>query len=268
MQIISINYSEKPMGLTSHYHNCHQIIYIVSGNIKLTVNNKTYLAKSNSLLLLSRFEEHSIKVLGTEYKRFSLNISPASEFGERDDRLLSSVLVNRPENFQHIIDVEDCAKVFENLFKNMKDEYKKKPSMFKEMLTLDLKQLLVHLYRIKPEIFCEDLNRNTEIIYKIQNEFENNYSESYNLSELSSKYHISRYHLSRLFKKVTGYAPIEYLLNARLSAAKKYLCTTTLSVQEIVELCGFGDESNFSRTFRQRTEMTPTAFRKNYSNIK
>ena len=124
--------------------------------------------------------------------------------------------------------------------------------MYKYMLDLNLKQFLFYLYRIKPEIFCKNSNYNADIVYKIQAKFEKNFQEAYNLSELSSKYHISKYHLSRLFKKITGYAPIEYLLNARLSAAKKYLCTTTLSIQEIITLCGFCDESNFSRTFKQK----------------
>ena len=57
---------------------------------------------------------------------------------------------------------------------------------------------------------------------------------------------------------------MEYLQACRLSEAKRELAQGNRSIREIVDLCGFGDESNFSRTFRQRVGVTPTQFRKRY----
>ena len=82
------------------------------------------------------------------------------------------------------------------------------------------------------------------------------------LSELALGYHISESHLSHIFKSVTGYAPIEYLMSCRLSAAKNLLSSSDKSIKEIIDLCGFSDESNFSRTFKKKVGMTPTEFRK------
>jgi two-component system response regulator YesN len=48
----------------------------------------------------------------------------------------------------------------------------------------------------------------------------------------------------------------------RLSAAKNLLSSTDKGIKEIIDLCGFSDESNFSRTFREKVGMTPTEFRK------
>lgn len=57
---------------------------------------------------------------------------------------------------------------------------------------------------------------------------------------------------------------MEYLQACRVSAAKRYLTTTDLPIKEIVGRCGFSDESNFSRMFREKTGGTPSQFRQRY----
>ena len=134
--------------------------------------------------------------------------------------------------------------------------------MSEKMLDSMLTRLLVLLYRKRPELFLTDENRNTEIVRELQSKFEKDYSEHFSLSELALGYHISESHLSHIFKNVTGYAPIEYLMSCRLSAAKNLLSSSDKSIKEIIDLCGFSDESNFSRTFKKKVGMTPTEFRK------
>ena len=55
-----------------------------------------------------------------------------------------------------------------------------------------------------------------------------------------------------------------YLQSCRMVAAKKYLAGTSKSIGEIVEICGFSDSSNFSRSFKEQVGCTPSEFRKKY----
>ena len=75
MQILSAKYSEQPIGMSNHYHDCHQILYIVSGKVIAKIGEKEYCAEDGSVLILSRFEEHSIRLISSEYKRYTLRIS-------------------------------------------------------------------------------------------------------------------------------------------------------------------------------------------------
>ena len=102
------------------------------------------------------------------------------------------------------------------------------------------------------------------MVKEIQRRFEEHYGESVTLSDLAGHYHISPSHLSHVFKRITGYSPIDYLQACRLSAAKRELTEGKRNIKEIVYRCGFGDESNFSRSFKERTGMTPTEFRKKF----
>ncbi len=265
MKVMSVNYSENPSGIETHYHNCHQLIFVKKGAVSVTVGGREYLAEDGTLIILSRFEEHSIKLKSEFYERYYINISSESSEALRDNKILSSVLVNRPESFENMVNLAHCPEVFEKLFDNMEKEYREKNIMHKDALDLMLRMILINLYRIYPSFFLESTGENTSLIYKIQKDIENNFKDDLSLDEISDKYHISKFHLARMFKRVTGYSPIDYLINCRLSEAKKYLYTTTLPIKQIIDICGFSDESNFSRMFKKKTGFTPSEYRKKTS---
>ena len=260
MKILSAKYSDDIKEFRSHYHDAHELLYIVSGRISVNIGGEEREAGAGSMLVFSRFEEHSVRVLTPKYKRYTLLISPDTWGSE--DYLLSSVLINRTGEFDHIIDLADSTDKIEFLMKEMAEEFSSEAPMCEKVLESMLIRLLVVLYRLRPELFLTGENRNTEIVREIQGRFERDHSEHFSLAELARGYHISVSHLSHIFKSITGYAPIEYLMSCRISAAKNLLSSTDKSIKEIIDLCGFSDESNFSRTFREKVGMTPTEFRK------
>ena len=262
MQILSVKYSENPVRLGNHHHDGHQILYVTSGEALVTIDGEAHSVKEGSLVILSRFEEHSVQVKRGVYKRYTLRISSDSREELSRDHLLFSVLVNRAAQFRHVIDVSAYRERLEALMSDMTKEYEDTGEMREELLAVYLKQFLIYLYRCAPDIFPSTVGGSARLIREVQGRLEGSYGEPFALSSLAAEYHISVSYLTHLFKEVTGYAPMEYLMLCRISAAKKFLCETDMPVKEIVDRCGFGDESNFSRTFKARTSMTPTGFRK------
>ncbi len=265
MHILSAGYSDKMVGYSKHDHDAHELLYIVSGEIAVCIGDEEYVGKPGSLLIFSRFEEHSVRVLTNEYRRYTLLVSPDISRGA-ENYLLSSVLINRFSGFRHVIDCTDVGGEIEEVMKLMADEYSRRAPMHERLLDSMLMRLLIIIYRISPELFLTGENRNTEIVREIQSRFEREFSEHYILASLASEYHVSSSHLAHIFKEITGYSPIDYLMSCRMSAAKNLLSTTDKSIKEIIDLCGFSDESNFSRMFRLRVGCTPSNFRKqNYA---
>jgi len=91
---------------------------------------------------------------------------------------------------------------------------------------------------------------------------ENNYREGINLDLLSRELGISKYHLSRVFKKHTGFSPYEYLIKFRISQSKMLIKTTDLQICEISNTIGFDSTSHYIKIFRQHEGITPLQFRK------
>ncbi|WP_277964646.1 helix-turn-helix domain-containing protein [Pseudomonas sp. RIT-To-2] len=73
---------------------------------------------------------------------------------------------------------------------------------------------------------------------------------------------LSRSHFSRAFKKATGQAPRDWLLQARIERAKTLLADRALSIAQVGLECGFADQSHFTRVFTRHLGTTPFAWRR------
>lgn len=73
---------------------------------------------------------------------------------------------------------------------------------------------------------------------------------------------LSAYHFLRMFAKVVGVTPHQYLVRARLRRAARLLAEEERPVTDVAYEAGFADLSNFVRTFRRAAGVSPRAFRK------
>ncbi|NLB72895.1 MAG: helix-turn-helix domain-containing protein [Firmicutes bacterium] len=89
-----------------------------------------------------------------------------------------------------------------------------------------------------------------------------NLNREMTVADIALSVHISPSHLSHLFKKETGSAPIDYLTGLRLEKAKELLSSLDLSISEIAEKCGYEDPSHFSKVFKKAQGIPPSVFRK------
>ena len=71
---------------------------------------------------------------------------------------------------------------------------------------------------------------------------------------------ISEVYLRKLFLARYGTTPRQYILDARISAAKQYLTGKDMRVTEISEACGFSSVYHFCRAFKEKIGMTPTQY--------
>ncbi|MBR4162304.1 MAG: AraC family transcriptional regulator [Solobacterium sp.] len=120
----------------------------------------------------------------------------------------------------------------------------------------------MQIYR---NISNSDDNNLYALLEKAVNYIQEHYMEPVSLEDLSSLVNISKYHLIREFKKMTGFPPNEYLIRLRIEQAKFLLVNTSLSVRKTGEMVGISNEAYFSRLFHKRTGMTAEAYRKKQS---
>ena len=88
-----------------------------------------------------------------------------------------------------------------------------------------------------------------------------NYAQKITLSELALHFHYSTVTLTEHFKRAFDTTIVSYLTEKRIEAAKALLLETELNIGSVGERCGFENPEHFSKTFKQKTGLSPLHFR-------
>ena len=83
--------------------------------------------------------------------------------------------------------------------------------------------------------------------------------------EIASRMCISRTHLNRKVKSITGGTTSDLVLSYRIAKAKELLLTTDLPVWEVAEQCGISDPAYFCTLFKKAVGKSPGQLRKERS---
>jgi len=82
-----------------------------------------------------------------------------------------------------------------------------------------------------------------------------------NLEDIARTINLSPFHFSSVFKKKTGFTPIEYFNHLKVQKACQYLLFSDLRVKEIAFQSGIDDPYYFSRLFRKVMGTSPNEYR-------
>jgi len=86
--------------------------------------------------------------------------------------------------------------------------------------------------------------------------------EDIDLAAAAAEAGLSPFHFLRLFSRVLGVTPHQYLVRSRLRRAARLLADEDRPVTDVALESGFADLSNFVRSFRRAAGVSPRGFRK------
>lgn len=163
------------------------------------------------------------------------------------------------------------------------------PFLFRPQNTIAFTDILHHLYQIhstKPSLlelyanryltelitlcFSENLSESreptsiSEKIKQVHDYLDKYYAEKINLENLASRFFISKFHLSREYKKIYGVTIGNELTSIRVSHAKSMLRFSDDSIENIALNCGFQEAGYFIKVFKKAEGMTPLEYRKKW----
>ncbi len=106
------------------------------------------------------------------------------------------------------------------------------------------------------------MNSYIQLMSQIIEHIEENINESLTLLEISKKFYISEFHLSRIFKILTGYSMKQYIQGRKLTLVAEKLknseCTITMAAMD----SGYKSPEVFSRAFQKQFGIYPSVYRK------
>lgn len=105
-------------------------------------------------------------------------------------------------------------------------------------------------------------------ILKVKKIIEQNVNKGgFGVDEIVDKMLVSRSTLYNRFKELTGQSLGNYINDYKLNKAKEMLASTNMTMVEISDALGFTTQRYFSTFFKDKTGLTPSAFRAQNQNI-
>lgn len=132
----------------------------------------------------------------------------------------------------------------------------------------DLQSVIIRiLISMLANIHPEHIRTDEEIIQEIKKYIDRHYDADLSLASMENHFYISRYQISRLFKKhfLCNYS--NYILQVRMEAAKNLLISSDKKQVEIGQLVGYDDVSYFSNVFKKYYGLSPSDFKSKYKQL-
>lgn len=151
------------------------------------------------------------------------------------------------------------------IFERIISELQLQQEYFEESVSLLFIQLIIAAARFSHESVLDKTSIFLEEVIQATAYFHEHYREDINIESYIESRCLGVSSFFRKFKHYTGMTPLQYLLNIRLSNAKKLLETTDHSVSEIASLTGYDNALYFSRLFHKHIGLSPREYKKSIS---
>lgn len=245
------NYSENP-DLTlfnTHTHDNYEIFCFISGDAKYYVEGNIYDLRPSDILIIKKAEAHSLLInKPTPYTRYVVNFNAAALLGDAAERLLPIIDAKPLGKFNSVL-ATDTQKnswlYYLNKIVRAEDENEKRL-----YLTVLLNELCENIEK------SENLDFNDVSNDKIIDYINEKLMEIKTLDEICEHFYISKTHLNRRFKALTGSTVWNYIVTKRLIFAKDLLLQGR-KPREVSEICGYDEYSSFFRAYKLLFGVSP-----------
>ena len=245
------SYTKKPdlNQFKRHTHDTYEIFCFLSGDAQYFVEGNIYDLKSNDILIIKKSETHVLLIRESiPYARCVINFN-ANALPESQRQTLISILDEKPLGKHSRITGDEFEKSrwMYYIDKIIQAEDFDTKQLY---LTVLLNELCKNIGKYKDflktreENLIEYINRNLMTISS--------------LDEISEHFLISKTHLNRKFKLVTGSTVWDYIVAKRLIVAKDML-SSGWKPNVVSEKIGYLEYSSFYRAYKKQFGVSPRA---------
>lgn len=254
----------------------HELLYIIEGSFTIKINNEVHRMTGPAVILIPLNTPHNLQFLSPKYRYsyWELQDDTNESFPLPANCEIWNRLQANPDN-----NVPALRSVYERihaLHQLVAEWMPDQPELTRQISHSDIQAILalVRHVAMPDRNLYEELSHppagrmvsTAETIEIIVRWMESSYWEPFTLQKLCEYAHLNSSYLIRIFKAHKGVSPLQYLNNLRMSAAKKYLLDSNMSVQDIAHRTGFQTIHYFSRLFKQKYGKSPAYWRSEQKN--
>ena len=252
---IDINHNFK-----THFHRTYNLGIITKGKVQVKVNNQAYVIDQSELFLINPNTPHAFELYENgkfSYYVICLKVTMIENFiGDYDNNFLQFDRVK-------ISDDQLCRKV-KNVFEIILDESR---------LIIEKEDFLIKLLEEVLKLECTLIERDEIIkddkiylVKKVKEYINNNWRQDLTLDNLSKVANMSKFHFSRVFKKVIGLSPYDYFLQLKIKKVQ-ILLEKSSNITDIAYETGFYDQSHLNKYFNKFVGISPSEYIEYYKKI-
>lgn len=235
-----------------HYHDFYEIYYMMSGNCNYFIDDKVYQVLPGDVVLIPSGVIHRTNYLSGEHTRILIECS---------ENMVPDSVKNSLSSMLYLYRNSPINKEFYNIYKRL-DKEVNDPDMYSaDIVKNTIGMIFFTLARAKS--ISKEHKRRNNMIEDVVSYVKENFTQQINLSQVAKDHFISQEHLSRTFKKHTGFGFNEYLTLVRLQHAEQLLKgEEKMSISAIAYSCGFNDSNYFSDKFKKFYGTSPLKYSK------
>lgn len=253
--------NEKTMSI--HIHDCYEIYFSISGGQQFLIDNRVYEFEPGDIFFINQFESHYLsKVDQTTHERVVISIYPdyLKQFSTPQTNL-NYCFLYRSASFGHKLSLTGEERQRFMYFIHRLSEEREfgqdvlDQAAFLEMMTFLTRAFLSRLDQAAAPVPRTHYSQVDEILSYINRHL----AEDLSIPMLASQFYLSSSYLCKIFKDTTGTTINRYITAKRISRAKALLAEGR-PVAETCSLCGFGDYSNFLKSFTKIVGISPKKY--------
>lgn len=252
-----------PFFTNIHWHPEPELIYVTQGEYEIFDEDGPYVLRAGEICFFPVAKAHAIRSLNTVGQYWSISFSmelirmSEGHFFQQQfvDRLQSGSLLV-PKKFSSDMPVlPKLTQALEQICSSSQEDR-----------FIGIMSFWIHALPVCNQgTQAKQINSGHSAVQTCIQYMNTNYASQITLEELAELVHLHPNYLCALFKKHAGTTVFEYLSALRFRRARRLLRQATLSVSQIAELCGFHDIEHFSKRFKTQSGLSPSAYRKMYS---
>ncbi|WP_029276759.1 AraC family transcriptional regulator [Pedobacter borealis] len=248
-------YPKASLHFRERTHGAEQniLIYCVDGKGTIKINKAFHEISSGDFIFIPRGQAHSYK---TDPEN-PWTIYWCHFKGEQADEIIELAARKYGSPKSYVSFSDDRINLFDSLYQTLESGYG-----FDNLSYVNLRFpqflssfLFVDKFEQSPKTASEDL---IELSFRYM---QDNLDRILTLEMIAENVNISASHFSAIFKKRTGFPPIEYLNHLKIQKACQFLQFTDLRIKEIAFKIGLEDQYYFSRLFNKVMGISPTQYR-------
>ena len=268
-QISDVDYrltDTAPESIGYHHHRGFEIMQITDGEGTVLLGDNLYPLKPGALLLINSSTAHCTNPSPhSTYTRNKLTFDPGIIFPLlQSTGSLHLLELFRAAGAGTFIETQGADfQFFDSCFQEIASEYRQRKDGFLLSIISLLCRMILQAHRISGKCINElELCSRGRIARLAVDYINGNIDSCIGIDDICRELNYSKYYLCRTFRKVTGVTIMKYINQQKIAKAKNLLLSGDYDISEIALKTGFNGSSQFSRSFRQLTGISPREFRK------